>query len=633
MYLSYYKLNKNPFEISTDPSFLWLGEKHKEALSILKYGVTNDKGFLLLTGDVGTGKTTLINAFINILGNDVIAARVSDPGLTKLDFMKYVAKMFKIDTDFERKSEFLLLFTQFLEQAESDNKKVILIIDEAQQLSDETLEEIRLLSNIERQDRKLFTILLVGQNEFNDTLGKYKNRALRQRLSISYTLTPFNGEETRACVEHRLAVAGVKKEIFTPAAIDAIHSISMGFPRVINIICDHALLLGYVEEQEVISEEMIGRCSKELHPAHFPASHERNSFFNTNNEWLEESEIPPLSLEAIERASKPLPDPEILPRQHEAKKRSLISRSVMSIFAAVLFVAAFLLFRGDTFDSISQIITKKISETIASSLQKNQTVAVSPPDKTISETQKSTVLAKRTETTTLSPETSEAVQQQAKEQETKNIDFVDRKVSKTQTAPPSQTTPEKKTPKAPQVAATAVMSDVIAKEIPASDKGQNQTLADLEAPPITPLQQNSSPTNSIEQTKEVLKDVQRQTSPEVEITPQDAQELTTQAQTAPEKIQEVARQPQTVTEQASATPTSTPNLAPAIGTETGIQESQVASAKPAQETSREMKPQTPVGDAIAEPKKPTPPPKKVPPVVNDDPGAIIDWLLKAKQNK
>ncbi|WP_169309331.1 AAA family ATPase [Desulforhopalus sp. IMCC35007] len=628
MYLSYYKLNKNPFEISTDPSFLWLGEKHKEALSILKYGVTNDKGFLLLTGDVGTGKTTLINAFINILGNDVIAARVSDPGLTKLEFMKYVAQMFKIDTDFERKSEFLLLFTQFLEQAESDNKKVILIIDEAQQLSDETLEEIRLLSNIERQDRKLFTILLVGQNEFNETLGKYKNRALRQRLTISYTLTPFNAEETRACVEYRLAVAGVKKEIFTPAAIDAIHSISMGFPRVINIICDHALLLGYVEEQEIISEEMIGRCSKELHPAHFPASHEKNSFFNTNNEWLEESEIPPLSIEAIERASKPLPDPEIMPRP-ETKRRNLLSRAIVPIFAVALVFAAFLVFKGDTFNSIIQIFTQKISETIAAPLQKGQTVAVSHPDRTSSEPQENTGPAESTETTTLSPEKQTAGQQEAKVQETNKVDLVDRKVPKIQTAPPPQKPSGIRTPQAPQLTGKTATPEVMVEKTPAPGKEQVEALATPTSPAIISGQQNSSVTNSIEMTIEVPKDVQEKTPAEVEISQKDGQELMTQAQKDPEKLQDVSQQSQPVTPQ----PPSMPDLAAAIATNTGTQESQGEVAKPAQETSQVIEPQTATDDVIAEAEKTAAPPKKVKPGGNEDPGAIIDWLLKAKQNQ
>ncbi len=287
MYLSYYKLDKKPFQISTDPDFLWLGEKHREMLSLLKYGVLDNKGFLLLTGDVGTGKTTFINAFVNSLGNDVIVARVSDPGLTKLGFLQYIAEMFRMETAFESKNEFLLLFTKFLNQAYIDQKKVVLIIDEAQHVTDKILEEIRLLSNIEKQETKLLNIFLVGQNEFNDTLEKYKNRALRQRITIHYTLEPFEPDETRSCIEYRLQIAGSTKKIFSNEAIEAIHTISEGFPRLITIICDHALLLGYFQEVSEISDEIVWTCANKLHLAHIP-----NSIQTSSNDWLQEADSP-----------------------------------------------------------------------------------------------------------------------------------------------------------------------------------------------------------------------------------------------------------------------------------------------------------------------------------------------------
>ena len=383
MYLSYYKLNKKPFQISTDPSFFWLGEKLKEALSILKYGVMDDKGFLLLTGDVGTGKTTLINSFVNSLGDDVLISRVSDPGLTQLDFINYIAKMFKIETKFETKSEFIILFTQFLEQAHKNNKKVLLIIDEAQHLTDETLEEIRLLSNIENQDKKLLNIFLVGQSEFNETLEKYKNRALRQRLTLNFTLYPLEPEETKACIEYRLKVAGTVNQIFSPEAIDAIHTISNGFPRVINIICDHALRLGCQEDQEIISDTLIHRCSKTLHAAHLPQSYQYDgqlgssenwleesevpplSPFGSSDNWLEESEVPPLSPEAIDKASQPLPDFTIA-SDEEIKEKPGTSRIVVSLLIASLLISGFFLYKDGNLASISKVITSLIKNTIAS---------------------------------------------------------------------------------------------------------------------------------------------------------------------------------------------------------------------------------------------------------------------------
>lgn len=365
MYLSYYKLNKKPFQISTDPSFFWLGEKHIEALSILKYAVMDDKGFLLLTGDVGTGKTTLINTFVNSLGDDVLVSRVSDPGLTQLDFISYIAKMFKIDTKFETKSEFLILFTEFLEQANKNNKKVLLVIDEAQHLTDETLEEIRLLSNIENQDKKLLNIFLVGQSEFNETLEKYKNRALRQRLSLNFILYPLEAEETKQCIEYRLKVAGAEKVFFTPEAIDAIHSISKGFPRVINIICDHALRLGCQEDKGVISETIIHQCSKTLHAAHLPQSHQYDSHFGVTNEWLEESEVPPLSQEAIDKVSQPLPD-FILPSEEEITAKPRKYSLVAPLLIAVLLISGFFLLKNDNLSSFAKLLTSLYKNTIVS---------------------------------------------------------------------------------------------------------------------------------------------------------------------------------------------------------------------------------------------------------------------------
>ncbi len=264
MYLSYYNLNEKPFQISTDPKFLWLGEKHKEALAILTYGILDNKGFLLLTGDVGTGKTTIINTLLNNLDDDVIAAHVPDPDLEHLDFFNFIANVFSIDKKFSTKGEFLNHLSKFLHDAYSKNKKVLLIIDEAQRLKPELLEEIRLLSNIERQDTKLLNIFFVGQEEFNNVLIEPENRALRQRITINYYIEPLTENETKEYIKHRLNIAGSKRNIFSSSAIGEIFSFSKGFPRLINIICDLALLTGYVKEQKTINELIIKECAKEL---------------------------------------------------------------------------------------------------------------------------------------------------------------------------------------------------------------------------------------------------------------------------------------------------------------------------------------------------------------------------------
>ena len=264
MYLSYYNLSAKPFQISTDPKFLWLGEKHNEALAALKYGILDNKGFLLLTGDVGTGKTTLINALVQKLGDDVIVATVLDASLDKLDFFNFLANKFKLTKEFASKGAFLIQFNHFLNDAFIHNKQVLLIIDESQRISQEILEEIRLLSNLEKQSKKLINIFFIGQNEFNDILLETRNRALLQRITINYHLDPFTENETKEYIRYRLRVAGSTKNIFNSGAIHKIFKFSEGYPRLINIICDYALLSGYVKEKGIIDSKIVTECAKEL---------------------------------------------------------------------------------------------------------------------------------------------------------------------------------------------------------------------------------------------------------------------------------------------------------------------------------------------------------------------------------
>jgi general secretion pathway protein A len=155
MYLSHYNLRRKPFSISPDPTFLWLSEKHKEALAVLKYGILDNKGFLVLTGDVGTGKTALIKALVKIIDVSAYVAAIPDPGLGSLDFFNFLAEEFKMEHRFKSKGDFLIYFKKFLYDAYRKNKRVLLIIDEAQRLNHELLEQIRLLSNIEKENQKL----------------------------------------------------------------------------------------------------------------------------------------------------------------------------------------------------------------------------------------------------------------------------------------------------------------------------------------------------------------------------------------------------------------------------------------------------------------------------------------------
>ena len=264
MYLEHFGLKAKPFQISADPKFLWMGSKHKEALAILKYGIFDNRGFLLLSGDVGTGKTTLIHALTQDIGSDTVVATVPDPGLSLMDFYRYIAKSFGIKEPFETKQQFLEVFETFLLRNESSNKKVLLIIDEAQRLTSDLLEEIRLLSNIEKDYTKLLNIFFVGQNEFNDIILKQKNRPLRQRITINYNIDPLEQHEVMEYINFRLGVAGCDEPLFTGDAVREVFAFSEGYPRLINIVCDHALLTGFVQGVARLTGSIVSECAEEL---------------------------------------------------------------------------------------------------------------------------------------------------------------------------------------------------------------------------------------------------------------------------------------------------------------------------------------------------------------------------------
>jgi len=223
-----------------------------------------NKGFLLLTGDVGTGKTILVNCLVTKLDIETTIATIPDPDLEILDFFNSLADSFKINKKFESKGEFLVHLKDFLHKAHSENKNVLLIIDEAQRLNHKLLEEIRLLSNIELYSKKLINIFFVGQNEFNDILMQERNRAVRQRIALRYNIDPLTKSETEKFIKHRLQVAGAKGNIFNAIAIHEIYLFSSGYPRLINVICDHALLTGYTKGIKKIDVKIIRECAEEL---------------------------------------------------------------------------------------------------------------------------------------------------------------------------------------------------------------------------------------------------------------------------------------------------------------------------------------------------------------------------------
>jgi general secretion pathway protein A len=264
MYRQYYNMRLSPFRIEPDPDFLWLGEKHLEGLATLQYAILENKGFLLLTGDVGTGKTVLLHHLKNNLPGQVNVATITDPGIEILDLYRILSSDFQISSCFNGKADFLIQFKKFLHNADASQNQLLIIIDEAHRLSCELLDEIRMLSNIDFENRQLISIFFVGQIEFNNMLMDERNKAVRQRIAVSYHLIPLDEHETHAYIRHRLKVAGSEKDLFTPGAVREIYKLSGGTPRLINVICDRALLTGYLKELRQIETDIIRECATEL---------------------------------------------------------------------------------------------------------------------------------------------------------------------------------------------------------------------------------------------------------------------------------------------------------------------------------------------------------------------------------
>jgi len=264
MYRRYYGLSSQPFALHPDPERIFLSESHQEALSILRYGVLAGKGFLLLTGEVGTGKTTLLAALLAELNDDVLSCLLSSPTLSREEFLAFLAQEFSLE-EVGNKALFLRSFGQFLDRCREQGKRVLLIVDEAHVMPVELLEEVRLLSNLDTTGGVL-SVFLVGQPELNDHLSGDRLLPLRQRIGIRFHLTPFDRANTQQYVLFRLRSAGARNlDLFTEGALELVHDLSQGTPRLINVICDHALLSGFADNRPRIDRNMIRECARDLH--------------------------------------------------------------------------------------------------------------------------------------------------------------------------------------------------------------------------------------------------------------------------------------------------------------------------------------------------------------------------------
>lgn len=270
MYEEFYGLAHAPFETTPDPSMLYLGETHREGLATLLYAVQSGKGFLVLTGEVGTGKTTLLHALLSQLDSETPSAFLFNPRLEVLDFFRLVLEELGIERSCRNKAEYLLALNEFLIDCMRQGRRALLIIDEAQNLSAELLEEVRMLSNLETSTSKLVQIMLVGQPELGEMLDRSDLRQLKQRISLRHHLRPFDAHELDQYVNERLRLAGhVGKDIFKRSARKQLLACTGGIPRLINVVCDASLLAGYARGQRTLGADVIRGVAEDLHLGEF----------------------------------------------------------------------------------------------------------------------------------------------------------------------------------------------------------------------------------------------------------------------------------------------------------------------------------------------------------------------------
>ncbi len=265
MYRKFFNLQASPFGASPDPRFLYMMPHTREALAGLEYGISERKGFTVLTGEVGTGKTTLLRCALGSLGQRRVATSfVFNPLLDPLDFLEFVLSDFGLTPASRTKSGMLLQLNRWLIERFRMQETCVVVVDEAQNLSWELLEEIRLLTNLESSSEKLLQIVLSGQPELEEKLRHPSVRQLRQRIFLWCRTQPLTVDQTGEYIVERLRIAGTSNPVFSPEATQLIHKYSRGIPRIINLICEHSLILGYVEQIHLIPGSLVARVAVDL---------------------------------------------------------------------------------------------------------------------------------------------------------------------------------------------------------------------------------------------------------------------------------------------------------------------------------------------------------------------------------
>jgi general secretion pathway protein A len=270
MYKQFYRLREKPFKLLPDPEFLFLSQGHENGYVHLKYAIIENKGFVVLTGEIGSGKTILINYFLSQIKNELNVGLINSTNLTPAQFIKAMCREFQLNINGRSKFECQQIFSQFLISHYKKRNRVALIVDEAQNLPIKTLEEIRMISNLETEKNHLIQIILVGQPELKSKISRSDLEQLAQRVSVYYHLNGLGESEISQYIKYRLKAGGARNlNIFTQNAIKTIREFSRCNPRIINIICDNALIYGFTESAKVIDESIIAKCIKDREEAEF----------------------------------------------------------------------------------------------------------------------------------------------------------------------------------------------------------------------------------------------------------------------------------------------------------------------------------------------------------------------------
>jgi general secretion pathway protein A len=267
MYLKFFGLNEKPFAITPDPRYLYLSERHAEALAHLLYGINEAGGFVQLTGEVGTGKTTIVRSLLAQTPKNAEIALILNPRMTPPEFLLTICEELGIgvpDAAQQSLKDLVDILSQYLLRAHAAGQRVVLVVDEAQNLSPEVLEQVRLLTNLETNTQKLLQIILIGQPELRELLSRNELRQLAQRITGRYHLSPLSRAETTAYVRHRLRVAGSTSDIFSQHALNEVYRLSQGVPRVINVICDRALLGAYSLDRHRVTGTLVRHAAREV---------------------------------------------------------------------------------------------------------------------------------------------------------------------------------------------------------------------------------------------------------------------------------------------------------------------------------------------------------------------------------